>query len=105
MSEKVTFMRDKVKLVGIINGSKNGSIVILCHGYGSNKDTDKYQLIEEVFAKADIATFRFDFHGCGESGDKFDLNLVKALRYNVKDLGAAMNFLEKNYSIDRIYTN
>ena len=84
---------------------KNDSIVILCHGYGSNKDTEEYKLMEKEFSDNGISTFRFDFHGCGESKGKFDFNIQTALLHNVTDLQTAIDFLEvfahkKGYDCD-----
>jgi alpha-beta hydrolase superfamily lysophospholipase len=43
-------------------------LVVLCHGLLSYKNSSKYIEIGRVFAEAGIATIRFDFRGCGESG-------------------------------------
>ena len=103
MIKKVYFKNNDIELVGILSvPEKNDSIVILCHGYGSNKDTEKYKLIEKEFSDNGISTFRFDFHGCGESKGKFDFNIQTALLNNVKDLQAAIDFLEKEYKIKKI---
>jgi len=42
--------------------------VILSHGLVSSKESSKYALVSDIFAGAGIATCRFDYHGCGESG-------------------------------------
>lgn len=42
--------------------------VILSHGLVSSKESSKYTLVSDTFARAGIATCRFDYHGCGESG-------------------------------------
>ena len=103
MIKKVSFKNNEIELVGIISvPEKKDSIIILCHGYGSNKDTDKYKLIEKEFSEKGISTFRFDFHGCGESKGKFDFNIQTALLNNVTDLQAAINFLEAEYKISKI---
>ena len=103
MIKKISFINGNVKLVGILSMPEHrNSIVILCHGYGSNKDTDKYILIEKEFSKKGIATLRFDFHGCGESGGNFDFDIEKALLNNVQDLKAALDFLEKEYKINKV---
>jgi len=41
--------------------------VVTLHGLMSSKDSDKYILIGEEFARCGIAVCRFDFRGCGES--------------------------------------
>lgn len=45
--------------------------LVAAHGLGSSKDSEKYVLIAERFSEAGIATCRFDFQGCGESGGVF----------------------------------
>ncbi|HVN97961.1 MAG TPA: alpha/beta fold hydrolase [Syntrophorhabdaceae bacterium] len=44
--------------------------VILSHGLISSKESSKYVALSERFAEAGVATCRFDYHGCGESGGK-----------------------------------
>jgi len=72
--EKVFFNNSKGnKLCGILS-SKNISqpIIILAHGFGSNKDRNAYLALEKRFNGNGITVFRFDFHGHGESGGKFE---------------------------------
>jgi len=59
------------KIAGLMiipEGRKKYPCVILSHGLVSSKESSKYSLVSDVFAKAGIATCRFDYHGCGESG-------------------------------------
>jgi dipeptidyl aminopeptidase/acylaminoacyl peptidase len=42
-------------------------LIVLCHGFLSHKDSSKYRLLAQVFARESISTVRFDFRGCGES--------------------------------------
>lgn len=59
------------KIAGLIiipEGRKKYPCVILSHGLVSSKESSKYALVSDTFAKAGIATCRFDYHGCGESG-------------------------------------
>ena len=46
--------------------------VVLSHGLISSKESSKYVAISERFAKAGIASCRFDYHGCGESGGNIE---------------------------------
>jgi len=70
------------------------TIVIMCHGLNSGKDSLTNIELEKVFLKHDIAVFRFDFFAHGESeGNKEDRsinefvdNVQKAINY-VKNLG------------------
>jgi len=41
--------------------------VVTLHGLMSSKDSDKYILVGEEFARRGIAVCRFDYRGCGES--------------------------------------
>ncbi len=41
--------------------------LVTLHGLMSSKDSDKYLLVGEEFARWGIAVCRFDFRGCGES--------------------------------------
>ena len=42
--------------------------VILSHGLISSKTSSKYVVLSEQFAAMGVASCRFDYHGCGESG-------------------------------------
>lgn len=46
--------------------------VVLSHGLISSKESSKYVAISERFAKAGIASCRFDYHGCGDSGGNIE---------------------------------
>jgi uncharacterized protein len=46
--------------------------VILSHGLVSSKESSKYIAISDRFAEAGMATCRFDYHGCGESGGRIE---------------------------------
>lgn len=75
-------------------------LVVMAHGYGSNKDEagDGYKTIAPVLAKKGIATIRFDYVGNGESAEdyvKFDLNV------GVSDADACAQYAIANYSIDK----
>jgi uncharacterized protein len=41
--------------------------LVTLHGLMSSKDSDKYLLVGEAFARRGFAVCRFDFRGCGES--------------------------------------
>lgn len=45
---------------------------ILSHGLISSKESSKYMTLSGVFAEAGIASCRFDYHGCGESGGNIE---------------------------------
>ncbi len=100
MGQKVYFTNSKRdKLCGILsNPSKNVNkpIIILCHGFHSNKNRKSYALLSDILNKYKISTFRFDFFGHGESEGKFeDITISEA----VDDILQAINFLkQKGYS-------
>ena len=75
MQEKLIFQNSKGdKLVGVLSNpvENKEKIVIICHGLASNKDRPIYVKMEEILNKNNIATFRFDFFGQGESKGKFE---------------------------------
>ncbi|MBA4390586.1 MAG: hypothetical protein C0399_06585 [Syntrophus sp. (in: bacteria)] len=49
-------------------GDKKFPCAVLSHGLISSKESSKYTLLSERLADAGIASCRFDYHGCGESG-------------------------------------
>ncbi|KAI9123241.1 hypothetical protein K1719_006130 [Acacia pycnantha] len=60
------------KLVGILHESGTTDIVILCHGFGSSKETDLIANLAAALENAGISSFRFDFAGNGESEGSFE---------------------------------
>lgn len=80
------------KLCGVISNHDAKTIILLCHGLGSNKDTNPYMHLQEKINEHGIATFRFDFLGHGESdGKPDDLTLTEA----IDDILCAKHELEK----------
>ena len=47
-------------------------IAILCHGFLSNKNSSTNKTLTRLLIERDIATFRFDFFGHGESDGPFE---------------------------------
>jgi uncharacterized protein len=80
-------------LCGIWSGptpSKGCPVVILSHGLASSKDRGAHINLERRLNEENIATFRFDFSGHGESeGDFGDFNLSRA----IEDIHSAVHFL------------
>ncbi|MEK6867658.1 MAG: hypothetical protein AABX98_02430 [Nanoarchaeota archaeon] len=70
MQTKLTFTNSNgTKLVGILSNPKNTTtvpIMILCHGFTGNKEGTSL-ILEKLFNEKNIATFRFDFFGHGDS--------------------------------------
>lgn len=46
-------------------------MVILCHGFGGNKEGQMFDLIADSLCRHGIASIRFDFNGHGESDGEF----------------------------------
>ncbi len=96
MNEKVYFKNSKgQKLVGILSNPTNDKdkpIIILCHGFSTNRDSGKNLNLEKIFGDKGISTFRFDFYGHGESEGKFeDITISEA----VDDVLNAIKFLKE----------
>ncbi len=74
MNEKIFFKNSKGdRLCGILSlVDKERSIVILCHGRTSSKNSHSILALEKKLNANDISTFRFDFYGHGESDGKFE---------------------------------
>lgn len=92
--EQITFSNPhQVDLSGILSNPVNSSsVVILAHGFGSNKNRDTYQKFEEALNGQGYATFRFDFYGHGESKGKFeDITVSEA----VDDVLSAINLMKQ----------
>lgn len=71
---------NETQIFGVLHRPLNSchSIVIICHGFASNKiglGRSYVQLAEKMVGYG-IATFRFDFRGCGDSEGSLDEMLV-----------------------------
>jgi len=98
MQDKIWFENNRGNKISAILSTpvkgKNISIILLCHGLNSEKDSTTNIALEKVFLKNNIATFRFDFFAHGESEGKiedrnlneFVENILKAIDY-VKSQG------------------
>jgi fermentation-respiration switch protein FrsA (DUF1100 family) len=63
------------KISGIMTVPDSGKkypCVILSHGLISSKESSKYVALSESLNDAGIASCRFDYHGCGESGGNIE---------------------------------
>uniref|UniRef100_M4DSL5 Serine aminopeptidase S33 domain-containing protein n=1 Tax=Brassica campestris TaxID=3711 RepID=M4DSL5_BRACM len=63
--------RHKEKLVGLLHETGSREVVILCHGFQSNKDNQTMNNVAATLEKEGITAFRFDFSGNGESEGSF----------------------------------
>lgn len=67
-------------LVGILSNPNSDHVVIMAHGLNSCKDRERYIWLEKKMNALGIASFRFDFAGCGESsGNQIDINISKGI--------------------------
>ena len=83
------------KLVGILSNpsqDKSKPIIIICHGFASNKNRPNFVNLSLAFNQQHISTLRFDFYGHGESDGKFEnITVTEA----VDDILQAINYLKK----------
>ncbi len=91
MEKPVAFKNKNGKqLIGIFHlpkTKKKVPLVIFCHGFAGTKTRLKYVKLARVLAKSGIASFRFDFEGCGDSEGDFKKITIKR---EVSDLAAAV---------------
>lgn len=59
------------KLVGLLHETGSKEVVVLCHGFRSNKDNTILKNMAIALEKEGISAFRFDFSGNGESEGTF----------------------------------
>lgn len=100
MNQKIYFKNSKdMKLCGVLSESgkdKNSPIVILCHGLHSNKERKTYVDLEKALNEKNISTFRFDFHGHGESEGDFEKVTITQAK---DDILCAIDFIKsKGYT-------
>lgn len=89
--EFVSTSVDGLKLYGVIHFPRRvpAPLVIASHGLLSNKDSEKFVLLGELFSEEGIALLRYDHRGCGESeGDLQETTPTTRLR----DLEAFFQF-------------
>ncbi|MFA4946474.1 MAG: alpha/beta hydrolase [Candidatus Micrarchaeia archaeon] len=93
--EKVFFENSQgVRLCGILqepNESRN-EVVILVHGYSTNKNASSIVGLAEELAKRKINSFRIDLDGCGESEGAFENQTITSA---ADDVGSAIKLMEK----------
>lgn len=98
MQEKIYFENGNgLKLCGVLSnpaGDVNRPVVILCHGFPSDKGSFTGVALEKTLNENNIATLCLDFFGSGESEGKFEditisewiANIFSAVAY-LKSLG------------------
>ena len=99
--ERVIFKNSRnLKLVGNLYQSNSKSIIIMCHGFMSNKDSrGRFQKLAIAFNQCGFSALAFDFSGCGES-DNDSLTIEK----EVDDLKSAILYVKsKGYEKIALY--
>jgi len=96
MVKKLFFQNSKGdKLCGLLSNptnDKNKPVIIMVHGFSSNKNTIKYTKLQDILNPKGISAFRFDLWGHGESEGTFaDITISEA----VDDILQAISFLKK----------
>lgn len=82
--------RNGDSLVAIMHGELSETVIVLCHGMLSTKDSAKHVRLAEELADLGFSVLRFDFSGCGESeGRLFDLTFSR----EIEDLDAVIDWL------------
>ncbi|KAL1218335.1 hypothetical protein V5N11_028046 [Cardamine amara subsp. amara] len=51
------------KLVGLLHETGSKEVVVLCHGFRSNKENQILKNVADALEKEGISAFRFDFSG------------------------------------------
>jgi dipeptidyl aminopeptidase/acylaminoacyl peptidase len=100
VEERIELQSKHNKIVALLRlpGRMRSPCVILCHGLLSSKDSAKYVLMSEVFCLRGLATVRFDFHGCGESGGELRKT---TLSIRLENLDRVFEYVASHPLIDR----
>jgi len=94
MSNKLFFYNQrKQKLCGILEepNLEKSKVIIMVHGYSSDKEGTSIKDLSEKFTEVGINSFRIDLNGCGESEGKFE---EQTLSSAVRDIGAAIELMK-----------
>ncbi len=101
MTTKVFFQNSKgQKICGILEepNKNSGRVVVVIHGYASNKNRPTTLSVVKEFSKRGINSLRIDLNGCGESEGDFKFQTITS---TVDDVEAAINYL-KNFGYTQI---
>lgn len=71
---KIKFKNSRgLTLAAIFEGKdKDAPVVVMCHGFGSSKDSDANKDLSQKILNRGLSVFRFDFTGCGQSQGKLE---------------------------------
>lgn len=73
-------------------------LVIICHGFGGTKTSRRFVKLARALEKNRIASFRFDFEGCGDSEGNFETTTIKK---QVSDLSQSLKLILKQKNINK----
>ena len=96
-TEDLTLQGAKGKLVATlqmpkIEKDKKVRMVIICHGFGGDKDYLLLRTIANHLQEAGIASIRFDFNGCGKSEGRFqDMTVLN----EIEDAKKVIDYAQK----------
>lgn len=93
--QKLKFKNSRgLTLSAIFEGNDQKSpVVVMCHGFGSSKDSDANKDLSQKILDRGLSVFRFDFTGCGQSQGKLE-DLTPLAGFD--DLKSAINTLGRN---------
>ena len=96
--EKIYFNSEGLKLAGYLHlpriAEKNYPVVILCHGATGCKDSRILESIAKSLSNNNIAAFRLDIRGHGESEGEF------SLKGWLEDINSAILYLTRRAEVD-----
>ncbi len=101
MMERVTFKNSRdLKLVGHLYSADSESIIVMCHGFMSDKySKGRFERLAIAFNKSGYSALLFDFSGCGESDDD-----ILTVEKEIDDLKHAIEFVKsKGYKKIALY--
>jgi uncharacterized protein len=100
MGKKLFFKNSAgLKICGILEepNSDKKEVVIIVHGYSSNKDRPSITGLADELIRRNINSFRIDLDGCGESEGKFEEQTITSA---VDDISSAIELMKKRgYSV------
>lgn len=93
MKKKIEFYNSNgQKLAGILSeASTKDFILVMAHGFSSNKNTENFVKLAESLADKKIPSLRFDFYGHGDSEGKFEEITISEA---VDDILQAISFVK-----------
>ncbi len=92
MVKKIFIDNNGNKIAGVLHEpkTKTDKIVIISHGFTSDKDRPRHITIAELLANNGFAVLRFDFGGCGESYES-----SVTVSGEIEDLNSVIGFVKK----------